>query len=319
MIGPLLFGLLVAVAVFIGFLGLWRTTRNLDPLEARLKEFGVGRHDVMMAADGEETTARRRLAWPTVSRLLAGFGLGPRIATLLMRADVPLTAAEFALIMFGVGLVGFVIGFVRLGPAFGLLFGVPLSFIPLFYVRYLGGRRRRLFTEQLPDILTLLVGSLRAGYGLSQSLEMLVDQLPDPAAKEFARVMRAVEFGMPITQALNEMASRVDSDDLDLVVTAINVQHEVGGNLAQTLEIIGETVRERIRILRQIRVLTAQQRITGYVLAVWPVIVGFAFFLINPDYIMRLFEPGLRWLPAAAAVAMIAGFLMIRRIVDIEV
>ena len=132
-------------------------------------------------------------------------------------------------------------------------------------------------------------------------------------------MMRAVEFGMPMTQALNEMAERVDSDDLDLVVTAINVQHEVGGNLAQTLEIIGETVRERIRILRQIRVLTAQQRITGYVLAVWPVVVAIGFFLINPGYIMRLFEPGMVWLPIAAVVLMFVGFLIIRRIVDIEV
>lgn len=116
------------------------------------------------------------------------------------------------------------------------------------------------------------------------------------------------------------MADRVGTDDVDLVVTAINVQYEMGGNLAQTLEIIGETVRDRIRIKREIRVLTAQQRLSGYVLAVLPLILAALLFMLRPQYMSRLFEPGwIRILPVAAVLMMIAGFLVIRRILDIEV
>jgi len=133
-------------------------------------------------------------------------------------------------------------------------------------------------------------------------------------------VVRAIGLGLSVQEALREMADRVGTDDVDLVVTAINVQYEMGGNLAQTLEIIGETVRDRIRIKREIRVLTAQQRLSGYVLAVLPLILAALLFMLRPQYIGRLFEPGwIRILPVAAVLMMIAGFLVIRRILDIEV
>ena len=180
-------------------------------------------------------------------------------------------------------------------------------------------RRRRALTEQLPQVLTLLVGGLRAGHGLSQGLATLVDQLSPPASTEFARVTRAVELGLPMQRALSQMGERVGSDDMALVVTAINVQHEMGGNLAQTLETIGETVRDRIHMLREIRVLTAHQRITGYILAALPLFLGLFFFLRTPAYMSRLFEPDWIWLPIAAGIMQILGFLVIRRIVDIEV
>ncbi|MFC2023689.1 type II secretion system F family protein [Chloroflexota bacterium] len=317
MIGPLLFALLVAVGVLIAFLGLLRTVQGLDPMETRLKELGVSEQD-LAPSEGDSETGRRP-TWPMVSRLLAGLGLGSRLATDLMRADIPLTAAEFALIILGVGLLGFVVGTVRMGPLLGLALGLGVGIVPYFYVRMRQGRRLRAMTDQLPDVLTLLVGSLRSGYGITQSMDMLVEQLAPPASTEFARVLRAVGFGVSVQRALSEMAERVGSDDLDLVVTAVNVQYEMGGNLAQTLETIGETVRERIRIFRQIRVLTAQQRITGYVLALWPVVVAIGIFLINPGYISRIFEPDLIWLPVVAVLMQIGGFLMIRRIVDIEV
>ena len=174
--------------------------------------------------------------------------------------------------------------------------------------------------EQIPDILTLLVGALRAGYGLNQSMALLIDQLPAPASKEFARVMQAIGLGIPVQRALTDMAERVGSVDWDMVVTAINVQYETGGNLAQTLETIGVTVRDRLRLLRDIRVMTAQQRLTGYVLVLLPIAIGLIFYLINDEYIKRLFEPGwIRLLPLGAVILQIIGFLWIRRIVDIDV
>jgi tight adherence protein B len=221
--------------------------------------------------------------------------------------------------MVGVGVAGFVLGGLRAGLLVGLVAGVVGALVPYFYLSIRASRRQRAFTEQLPEVLTLLVGGLRAGYGLSQSLEMLIENLGPPSSTEFRRVMRAVEFGLPIQQALQEMAERMGSDDFALVVTAISAQYEMGGNLAQTLETIGETVRDRLRLLREVRVMTAQQRFTGYVLAVWPFVVGLAIFLLNPDYMRRLFEPGMLWLPGVTLVLMFLGYLVIRRIVDIEV
>jgi len=149
---------------------------------------------------------------------------------------------------------------------------------------------------------------------------MLVDQVPPPASVEFARVMRAVGLGLPVQRALTDMAERIGSDDLDLVVTAITVQYEMGGNLAQTLDIIAETVRDRIRMQREIRVLTAQQRLTGYILAVLPAGLAVVLTMLNPEYMKELWQPGpVRLIPIAAIVMQVAGFLVIRRIVNIEV
>jgi tight adherence protein B len=315
--GPLLFGLLVALAVLLGFVALWRILRSQDPTEERLKEYGAG-EPAPAGAGAQPYSARRRL--PTVTRLLAGFGLGPRLAAALARADLPLTAAEFAVIVVLAGALGFAVGALRGGLLAGLLLALLAGLLPVLYLRLRESRRRQAFTAQLPDVLTLLVGALRAGYGLSQALEMLVQELEPPASTEFGRVMRAVELGQPVQRALSEMAQRVGSDDLDLVVTAITVQYEMGGNLAQTLETISETVRERIRLLRQVQVLTAQQRFTGYLLAAWPLFLAVALYLLNPGYIGRLWAPGwIRLLPVAAVLLQIVGFFVIRRIVDIEV
>jgi tight adherence protein B len=315
--GPLLFGLLVALAVLLGFVALWRILRSRDPTEERLIEYGAG-DAAPVGGEAQPAIARRRL--PTVTRLLAGFGLGPRLALALARADLPLTAAELAVIVVMIGALGFAFGSLRGGLLAGLALAAGLGALPLLYLRRRENRRRQAFTAQLPDVLTLLVGALRAGYGLSQALELLVQELEPPASIEFGRVMRAVELGQPVQRALSDMARRVGSDDLDLVVTAITVQYEMGGNLAQTLDTIGETVRERIRLLRQVRVLTAQQRFTGYLLAAWPLFLAVALYLLNPEYISRLWAPGwIRLLPMGAILLQIVGFFAIRRIVDIEV
>jgi tight adherence protein B len=315
---PLLVGVLVGAATILTFIGVWRALGARDPVESRLLEYGGA--TPVDAPDDDDPRSRRRRSLTRLSRFLAGFGMGPRVAKQLSQADVPLTAAEYTMVMFLAAVGGFVIGTLRMSALMGVLLAVPFGYAPLLYLRYRVGRRQRAFTEQLPDVLTLLVGGLRAGYGLAQSIDMITDQLPAPASSEFRRAMRAVSLGLPIQQALNEMSERIGTDDADLVVTAINVQYEMGGNLAQTLEVIGETVRDRIRLMREIQVLTAQQRLTGYILAALPIAVGFGIFLINPEYIMRLFQPGwIRILPVAAVVMQIIGFLIIRRIVDIDV
>ncbi len=317
--GPLLFGLLVMLAVLIFFVATWRLARASDPVEERLRQYGVT-GEWIAAVDADPSSPRWRPAWPGINRLLQGFGLGPRLAKELARADLPLTVAEFALLVLGVAFLGFLIGAARAGIVAGLALAAVCGYLPFFYLRVKQQRRQQAITEQLPDVLTLLVGALRAGYGISQALHVVMEQLPPPVSTEFGRAVRAIGLGLSVQEALREMADRVGTDDVDLVVTAINVQYEMGGNLAQTLEIIGETVRDRIRIKREIRVLTAQQRLSGYVLAVLPLILAALLFMLRPQYIGRLFEPGwIRILPVAAVLMMIAGFLVIRRILDIEV
>jgi len=315
---PILVGLLVGAAIILGFVGVWRAMGARDPVEGRLLEYGgSAQADI---SEENELGAKRRGSLSRLSRFLAGFGMGPRLARQLARSDIPLTAAEFTMVMFLAAVGGFALGTLRMSALMGVLLAVPFGYAPLLYLRYKIGHRQRAFTEQLPDVLTLLVGGLRAGYGLAQSMVMITDQLPPPASTEFRRVMRAVSLGLPIQRALNQMSERIGTDDAELVVIAICVQYEMGGNLAQTLEVIGETVRDRIQLMREIQVLTAQQRLTGYILGALPIAVGFAMFLVNSEYIMRLFAPGwVRALPIAAAVMQIVGFLVIRRIVDIDV
>jgi tight adherence protein B len=316
LIGPLLFGLLVGMSVVIAFAAVWRLTRNRDPVEARLTGYG-GQGDAV-SQDREAESSRPRLSGMT--RLVNGFGLGPALAMYLTRADMPLTAAEFALIVIGTAMLGLVIGAWRGGLLLGAVLAVVGGMLPVLYLRRRAGRRKRDFTEQLPEVLTLLVGALRAGYGLNQALQMLVDEMPPPASVELGRVTRTVGLGLPVERALGAMADRIDSDDLTMVVTAMNVQHETGGNLAQTLEVIGETVRDRIRMFHEIRVLTAQQRFTGYVLAIFPFVVAVGIYFANPQYMRQLFLPGWpRLMPIGAVILQVLGFLIIRKIVDIEV
>ena len=270
--------------------------------------------------DELDLPAYRRRSVSGLGSMLSGFGLGPRLACLLTRADVPLTAAEFILLVLGLVTAGFLAGAWRMGLAAGLVFGAALGCAPVVYVRMVQRRRASAFTEQLPEVLTLLVGALRAGHGLTQAIGLVAGRIAPPARAEFARVLNEVELGLSVEQALNEMAERVGTTDIDLVVTAISVQYEMGGNLAQTLDIIGETVRDRLRIRRQIRVLTAQQRLTGYILAILPVGLGAIMYFTNPTYMARLFEPGwIRLFPIMAGLMMVAGFVVINKILNIEV
>ena len=307
--------MLVSIATIIAFVGVWRIKRPLDPVEARVREYGA---DLAVPGSPEYVGAGTLLS--RVNRAFSRLSLGARLAEELAQADLPLTAAEFAMLVVGAAIAGFLLGAWRVGPVLGLALGALFAYVPILHIRREKKRRQNAFTEQLPDVLTLTVGALRAGYGLSQALQVLVDQLPQPAAKEFARVMRGVALGVPMQRALHDMAERINTDDVQLVVTAISVQHEMGGNLAETLDTIGETVGDRLRIQREIRVLTSEERLTGNILAALPALLGVVMYTLNPRFMSQLLAPGwVRVLPVVAVLMQIAGFLVMRRIADIEV
>lgn len=316
--GPLLVGGLTAMSVLILFVAMWRMSSRVNPVDERLQEYGGVDPAEVAVSTGSGGTSDKTLSG--LGRILNGFGMGPVLAERLTRADIPLKVPEFALIVIGAAGLGFLVGSVRVGLPFGIILGVVLGYAPILYLRFAVGRRQRKFTEQLPDVLDLLVGSLRAGYGLSQALGALVEQLPPPASDEFRRVTRSTELGLSVEQALTDMSDRIDAQEVGLVVTAINVQHEMGGNLAETLDTIAETVRDRIRMKGEIRSLTSQQRLTGYILAALPIFMAFLLNMVNPMYMNPLFEPGMMRIVAIAAVVLqVMGFIVISKIVDIEV
>ncbi len=317
MSSPFIVAVLAGLSILSFFLAMKRMVPQRDPLEQRLAEYGLS--DYVRGPRREDTNTDPG-RFPALNRMLHGFGLGEKLAQALIRADVPLTAAEFALVMLLFGAVGFFAGSWRLNAMIGVFVGLACAVGPLVYLKISESRRRAAFINQLPDLLTLLVGSLRAGYGLAQAIELVAREVPAPASKEFARVVRATGLGLPLQRALSGMAERIDSDDLDLVVTAINVQYEMGGNLSTVLETISDTIRERVRVLREVRVLTAQQRLTGTILAMLPIGLAVIMSFIRPGYFDPFFEPGWpQFMPLIAIGGMFVGFILIQKIVNIKV
>ncbi len=256
-----------------------------------------------------------------LDRALTERGLGANLGTQLARADLKLTVGEF------IGLT--VITTVSLGGLAHLWRGDVLItavagllgfFAPRAYVGIRRGRRLRAFNDQLGDTINLMVNSIRAGYSILQAMRAVADEMGPPASTEYGRVVQEVQLGIPLEDALKHMLRRVPSEDLDMMITAINVQREVGGNLAEVLESISFTIRERIRIKGEIRALTAQSRISGYMVAMVPVVLAAVIYLINPEFMGLLFEHTCGHIMiGVAAVGIGAGFFVISKVVDIDV
>ncbi|MBM3127055.1 MAG: secretion system protein F [Chloroflexi bacterium] len=314
---PLILSGIAFLAVFLFFFGLERVlSAQTGDIESRLDRYAT-----RVAAQTEEMQTERRTGLRGLDRALGG-NTAQKIAAELARADLKFTPAEFI----GLNLVAIVAGFAlvfilgRGNLLFSMLGGILGFYAPRLWVRHLQGRRLNAFNNQLGDTLILLANSLRSGYSLLQSMETVSRELPAPMSVEFARVVREIGLGLTIEEALAHMLQRIRSDDLDLVITAINIQHEVGGNLAEILDTISHTIRERVRIKGQIRAMTAQQRFSGYVISLLPFILGVVMFMINPTYIGRMFEEvcGIIML-ITGGVMIVAGYLIIRRITNIEV
>jgi tight adherence protein B len=292
-------------------------------------------------AEAEAQKRKGKSATPLgdqVEKAIAGRGFAGKIQRDLAQANMKFTVAEFiglrVIAAVVGGLIGYIVEIIRgMGaPLILIAIGAVVGFfIPTIYMRQAKGRRLHAFNNQLGDTITLLANSLRSGYSLLQSMEMCSRESPPPVSEEFRRVVQEVGLGLSTQDALNNLFRRVPSDDLDLMITAINIQHEVGGNLAQILDTIGHTIRERVRIKGEIRVLVAQQRISGYVVAALPIFLAVILVFITPSFMAPLFtigfppfiaEPGKEgWIcmPICAGSLMLVGFVIIQRIVNIEV
>ena len=251
------------------------------------------------------------------SRLPQVRGLG----RMLERAGVPMTTQSFLVVSLGLAAgagLAMLLAF-PIWPAV-MLAAVVAGALPYLYVRRKANRRFAGFEEQLPEAIDLIGRAMRAGHPLSAGLKMVSEEAPEPIAGEFRRVFEEQRFGMPFEEAILGLADRVALIDVRILVTAILVQREVGGNLAEVLDKIAYVIRQRFTIRRQLLVYTAQGRFSGIVLSLLPIAVGSALFFINREYVMTLFlDPIARYFLILAVILQILGYLWIRKIIDIDI
>jgi len=291
--------------------------------ERSLVEDRLGRYlDEERPGDaGRESS--RTLATDWLNRRVASSSMGDRIARELARADLKFKVAEyFALVFISMVAVAFIAYIIQPLIASAVIGAVIGFFLPRFYVKRQQRIRLIKFNDQLSDMLNLMVNGLRAGYSTMQALEAVSRELPTPISDEFRRVVQEMQIGISMEAALENLLRRIPSEDLDFVVTAINVQREVGGNLSEILDTISFTIRERVRIKGEIRVMTANVRTSGAVLSMIPVFLSLALWFVSPEYIGSFFARGplCGWLAVGIIVTMIAsGYFVMMKIADIEV
>jgi tight adherence protein B len=314
-------GLIIgAVAVVLLVAGIALTVRSRGSVEQRLQTF-AGAGEVRV----EEKKEAKRRSTPiadSLNRALEGRRVSENLSTQLARADLKLTVGEFLVLQLLAAIAAGAAGYFLSGTiVIGILALVLGWFAPRWFMSYRQGARLRAFNDQLGDALNLMVNGLRSGYSVMQAMEAVSREMAPPLAAEFSRVVQEVQIGLQLDQALSNMLRRIKSDDLDLVVTAINVQREVGGNLAEILDVISFTIRERVRIKGEIRTLTAQGRYSGYVISLLPICLALVLFVVNKAYVSQLFTSGwCGWAMVVCGLLMIGtGFIAIQKIVAIEV
>jgi tight adherence protein B len=330
-LNPLIVASIGAFIVLLLFFGIARLSAGNPDIKGRLtrfvgeggqnkpkgqkkdekKQFTLGLGETQLAARVDKAVAQRTFG-KTVQRRLA-------------QADLKLTLFEFMLIKVFMVVVGLVVGLFlgRGGPVQEVIFlvaGLAVGFfVPDWFVKFRMGKRLKEFNGQLGDTIGLLANSLRSGYSMLQSMELVARESPDPIGTEFKRVVREVGLGLTVQDSLNNLLRRMPSDDLDLLITAINIQYEVGGNLAQILDTISHTIRERVRIKGEIQVLTAQGRVSGYIISALPPLIGVVVTVINPTYMNSMWDFPWIIMPICGGVMVFIGFLIIMKIVNIEV
>jgi tight adherence protein B len=316
----------VAVAAFVYAMFLL-VTKDEGALSNVLQPYSEGYGTDGLGGDDDEessglaTSALLQRAVAVTEQVAESQGYLSRTEAALERASLPLRAGE-ALFFYVVGVVVFtILAFVVLGNLVGgLVVGGIVALIPPAAVTFLAGRRRRAFLQQLPDMLTLLAGTLRAGYSLMQGVEAVSQEVAEPMGKELRRVVTESRLGRPLEEALDGVAERMSSPDFAWAVMAIRIQREVGGNLSELLMTVAETMTQRERLRRDIQALTAEGRISAYVLAILPIGLGVVMFFINPEYIGQLFDTTLgNILLGLAILGMAVGFLWMNRIIKIEI
>ena len=290
-------------------------------------------------SQGVPVISKKAIIGEWVGKQATKYTWGQSLTRSLARADIKMKTGEFILLTVILTIVGGLVGWVLgggtnanpggstiqvLATVPGVLIGAIVGFFaPTLYVKRQQGRRLVKFDNQLADMLSLMVNGLRAGYSIMQALEAVSKELPPPISDEFRRVVQEMQLGIPMDVALENLTRRIPSKDLDLLVTAINVQREVGGNLAEILDTISHTIRERVRVKGEIRILTSQVMTSGRFLAIMPVAVIIIMYFLNREYMMRFFNPATRMFGIPALIIgvfmIVIGYFIMQKIASIEV
>jgi tight adherence protein B len=271
----IILGASLAIAVIIVVVGVMSARAEQDLVEERLGRYEQETYSSFLEpTETEDAKKEKTSAISTaLENALSKRPIGQKWRQQLARADIKLTVAEFAALHI-IAMIGFFAAayFVVFSGQLvtAILAGFVGLFAPRIYVARATSKRLQRFEDQLPDTLSLWVNALRSGYSVLQAMEAIAKDSPEPTSTEFKRVVQEVQLGIDMEDALEHLLQRIESPDLDLVVTAVNIQREVGGNLAEIMEVIGTTIRERIKLKGEIRVLTSQGRTTGYCRLVWP-------------------------------------------------
>jgi tight adherence protein B len=239
----------------------------------------------------------------------------------MQKAGIPLLGTEFLILLGLSAFVSAAVVFIVTKKLFaGVLVAIVVVAAEWVYILLKISRREAAFTNQLGDCLMMVANAMRAGFSFLQAMDLVAKEMEPPISEEFKHVMRDIGLGASVERALDDMDKRVSSPDFSLVVTAVLIQQQVGGDLAHILDTISDTIQDRIRMRREIRTLTSQGRISGYVLGVLPFALAAFISLTNPGYLEPLFTERLGQIAIGIAVVMVLiGFIIIQRIVDIDV
>jgi tight adherence protein B len=313
------------ISALLLVLGLYTlSVHRKEQLASRIRTYAEIEKEAAIATAAEHPGSRSFL------RTLLGQRYVESLARSLAQADVPLRPIEYLLLHVVLGAIGFLLGYYVLEFLHsGLILGLFGAVLPTVFLRIRQNQRQVKFGRQLADALMLLVSSLRSGYSFMKGLELVASEMDDPISKELKRTLREVHLGTTVDRALLNLAARVNNSDLEIVVGAFLVQRDVGGNLTELLEKVAETIRERLRIQGDVRVLTAQGRMSGFVVSAIPFFVFGMIMLTNPGYFAIMLQPpmfqvGNVAVPLGVVVLILAlllqilGALWIFRIVTIK-
>ena len=320
------FGFIVALLVCY-FIYSYFTAETMTPSE-RLEKFlqhsqdQAGNKDIserLVVPPSEASDWRKKVQ--SLGSVFDTTSWAKRTESKLVQAGMNIRASEFAVITIGAMLLLMLILFIVSGRNLIMGFvGIVIGYmIPILIVKRKISLRRKMFNSQIADALVLISSSLRSGYSFMQAIEMVGREMHPPISEEFYRVLREINLGVTTDEAMNHMAERINSVDLDLVVTAVLIQRQIGGNLTEILDNIANTIRERVKIAGHIKTLTAQGRMSGIIISLLPVVVGGIVSILSPGYIMPLFTQAIgHVMIVAAVISEFIGIMLIRNIVDIK-
>jgi tight adherence protein B len=272
----------------------------------------------------EKNTNHHKTGWQILTvagRLFVPKNIARLVDRHLAMANLPLKGEEFLALVLIIGLTaGVFFGLLAENIILGILAAAISGYLAFFTLRIAKAKRLSRFNDQIGDALVIISNSLRSGFSFLQAMQMVKQEMPLPISREFDVTLQEMNWGIPTEEALNNLTRRVDSEDLDLVVTALLIQRQVGGNLAEVIDNIANTIRERVRIKGEIKTLTAQSRISGLIIGLLPAVLTGILYLINPAYISILFTTAFGLLLISMALAsQVVGFIIIKKIIDIKI